>query len=378
MTFRTRSFITALATAAVTLTVAVDAGVVERAAQRRRAHRARARQRGAARRRNAVAPPAGDAGGARRRGGRARPARLGARDLHRPRRHASSAIRAVGRGAAHARESQRSARSPAGAARRARRRPALQRDARHRHALRRGAGAQPDGADAQRGAAGAAAHRDPRPARGAAPHGARRRRRRAGRGAAPGVGRVAAPEPAGAAIADVAEPLCRRRLLPARARLRHRRDRHGGARARRVGSRDRPARRRARDRSGAHGSHPRRHGRRGRWWSTTRARCSWPTPPRGGCCGCRTSREGRHYLEIVRDPDIAAQVSAALRGGEDGQSLELPLQHGVDRHASAARRCAPSARPARWSCCTTSPTCAAPIASGATSSPTSRTSCGRR
>ena len=35
--------------------------------------------------------------------------------------------------------------------------------------------------------------------------------------------------------------------------------------------------------------------------------------------------EGRHYLEIVRHPDIAAQVGAALRGVR-GESLELPLQ----------------------------------------------------
>ena len=39
--------------------------------------------------------------------------------------------------------------------------------------------------------------------------------------------------------------------------------------------------------------------------------------------------EGRHYLEIIRNPDIAAQISAALSGGEEGQSLELPLPHGV-------------------------------------------------
>ena len=38
--------------------------------------------------------------------------------------------------------------------------------------------------------------------------------------------------------------------------------------------------------------------------------------------------EGRHYLEIVRDPDIAAQVSAALAGRE-GESIELPLQQGL-------------------------------------------------
>jgi two-component system phosphate regulon sensor histidine kinase PhoR len=38
--------------------------------------------------------------------------------------------------------------------------------------------------------------------------------------------------------------------------------------------------------------------------------------------------EGRHYLEIVRDPDIAAQVSAALAGRE-GENIELALQHGL-------------------------------------------------
>ena len=39
--------------------------------------------------------------------------------------------------------------------------------------------------------------------------------------------------------------------------------------------------------------------------------------------------EGRHYLEIIRNPDIAAQISASLGGGEEGESLELPLPHGV-------------------------------------------------
>ena len=34
---------------------------------------------------------------------------------------------------------------------------------------------------------------------------------------------------------------------------------------------------------------------------------------------------GRHYLEIVRNPDIASQVGTALRGGASG-TLELPLQ----------------------------------------------------
>ena len=39
--------------------------------------------------------------------------------------------------------------------------------------------------------------------------------------------------------------------------------------------------------------------------------------------------EGRHYLEIIRNPDIAAQISAALRGGEEDPSLELTLPSGV-------------------------------------------------
>ncbi len=38
------------------------------------------------------------------------------------------------------------------------------------------------------------------------------------------------------------------------------------------------------------------------------------------------STEGRHYLEIVRHPDIAEQVGAALRG-RPGEGLELQLQH---------------------------------------------------
>jgi two-component system, OmpR family, phosphate regulon sensor histidine kinase PhoR len=38
--------------------------------------------------------------------------------------------------------------------------------------------------------------------------------------------------------------------------------------------------------------------------------------------------EGRHYLEMVRNPDIAAQIGSALRG-QEGASLELPLPHGL-------------------------------------------------
>jgi two-component system phosphate regulon sensor histidine kinase PhoR len=39
--------------------------------------------------------------------------------------------------------------------------------------------------------------------------------------------------------------------------------------------------------------------------------------------------EGRHYLEIVRHPDIAAQIGAALRGAA-GDGLELTLQREAD------------------------------------------------
>jgi len=42
----------------------------------------------------------------------------------------------------------------------------------------------------------------------------------------------------------------------------------------------------------------------------------------------RADAEGRHYLEIVRDPDIAAQVSAALAGRE-GKNIELPFPQGL-------------------------------------------------
>ena len=91
-----------------------------------------------------------------------------------------------------------------------------------------------------------------------------------------------------------------------------------------------------------------------------------------------TQRE-QHYLEIVRHPDIAAQIGTALdrhrdrRPGADAAAAS-PGRSSLRgaRRSPRARRAAPS-----W-CCTTSPTCAAPTRSAATSSPTCRTNSGRR
>jgi two-component system phosphate regulon sensor histidine kinase PhoR len=55
--------------------------------------------------------------------------------------------------------------------------------------------------------------------------------------------------------------------------------------------------------------------------------------------------EGRHYVEIVRHPDIAAQMGAALRG-QHGDSLELALQQDlviIARSAPVAARSASGA-----------------------------------
>ena len=73
----------------------------------------------------------------------------------------------------------------------------------------------------------------------------------------------------------------------------------------------------------------------------------------------------------------AAHRGAARRGGREpraGAARAIP----AGRSSRARRRCRAAAAAARCWCCTTSPTCAAPIRSGATSSPTSRTSCARR
>ena len=150
-------------------------------------------------------------------------------------------------GAAHARESRRPAGNPAGAARRPRRRAALQHDARRPTcSTSRCRCSNPDAPLLARGPARAAADRASRAARGGAADCARRARRRPPRRAGAGLGRVGAPQPPRARDCRGRRALCRRRLVAAGARLRRRRDRHGGARARRLGARDRPPRRRAR------------------------------------------------------------------------------------------------------------------------------------
>ena len=52
----------------------------------------------------------------------------------------------------------------------------------------------------------------------------------------------------------------------------------------------------------------------------------------------REAPEGRHYLEIVRHPDVAAQIASALRGTAS-DALELTL--GRDPDATFVARCAP-------------------------------------
>ena len=174
------------------------------------------------------------------------------------------------------------------------------------------------------------------------------------------------------------EPLCGRRLLASGEGLRHGRDRDGGARARRVDPRHRPPRGRARHGSRAHGGDPRRHGRRASSSSTRRGTCSWPTTPRADAAAAGRRRKAATTSRSSATRTSPRRSARRSRGGEEGQSLELPLPHGVIVDGRAAHRYAPSGRPAPSSCCTTSPTCGAPIVSAATSSPTSRTSCARR
>ncbi len=87
-----------------------------------------------------------------------------------------------------------------------------------------------------------------------------------------------------------------------------------------------------------------------------------------------------HYLEAVRHPGVAALLTSALRGDSRRRTWSSPparAPHRRPRRAGrrdlgAARSVAPS------SFCTTSPTSAGPTRCGGISSPTSRTSCGRR
>ena len=101
--------------------------------------------------------------------------------------------------------------------------------------------------------------------------------------------------------------------------------------------------------------------------------------------------EGRHYLEIVRQPDIAERLGATLRG-DTTEGLELALPRESDR--SIIARSAPILRRRRRRLRATRAVAAgarrgarAPrhhraaarrTACAAISSPTSRTSCARR
>ena len=357
-----------------------DAGVVERAAQRsgtassaRSSTKARLAAETLSHRR------AGDAGGARRRSRCARAADRRRASPSSRRRHASSATRSCRpRSCARSRitpiapRSSRRARGPG-------RRPALQRHAGHRDAVRRRARAESDGADA-------------------------------------GEVRLALP------LTDIRDQLAalrRSALVAAAAGLVDRAASWRGSRrsssagacvpspTRRAATRLAISRAPARD----YGTDEigtvarvldesiRDIGRRAAELATDRARmeailggmaegvlvvnaqghaAARERAPRGGCCGCRTSREGRHYLEIVRHPDIAAQIGAraARRRRRTASSCRSSTDVIVVGAQRAGQRRARNGRGA--SCCTTSPICAAPIASAATSSPTSRTSCARR
>ena len=303
-------------TAAVTLAVAVTLMSWTRAAQRRRAHRAHARQRGAAGRRNAVAPAAGHAGGARRRS-RSRSAassRRGSRSS--PRTAPWSATRQL------TAEELRAAREPRDAARDRRRRGA-------RGSASRGATARrststcstsPSRSATRRAVLGEVRLalpltdiRDQLAAR--APHGARRRRRPDSRTALrAGLGARRCCSAGACARSPTRRTLCGAATSRVR-RATTATTRSARWRARSTSRFARSAAARTSSRTIARGWR-----RSSRAWSkassssTRRAACSSPTTPRGGCCGCRTTPEGRHYLEIVRHPDIAAQISAALRG----------------------------------------------------------------
>ena len=380
MTFRTRSFVSALATAAVTLTVADDDDVVERAAERRRPHRAVAHQRGPPRRRNTVAPAAGYASGARRRSRCAGPPRVGARHLHRRRRHASSAIRQL-----TTEELQRRSRITATVPK----------------CCRRGA----------RGSAspGATARRSTSTCSTSPSLSATRRRRCSARFAWRCRSRTSATQLAAlrrTALVAAAAGLGTALLLAWAASLfLSGRVRTIAEAAKRYADGDfsRPARDYGADEIGTVArvldESIRDIGRRAEELATDRARmeailggmaegvlvvndagarAARQRVPRSGCCGCRTSPKAATTSRSSATRTSPRRSSASLGGGEEGQSLELPLPHGVIvtvRSASVARR--PGDR-ARSSCCTTSPSCAAPIAYAATSWPTSRTSCARR
>ena len=164
----------------------------------------------------------------------------------------------------------------------------------------------------------------------------------------------------------------------ARARLRRRRARHGRARARRLGAGARAPAGGAGARSRAHGGDPRRHGR-GR--DRRRSRRAAAAGERRGAADAAARRDApsgvlhRDDPASRRSPSCSATRSRAAT--PDGVELSPPRDPSRIVMARAAPARGGSAT-APCSCCTTSPSCAAPIRSGAISSPTSRTSCARR
>ena len=184
---------------------------------------------------------------------------------------------------------------------------------------------------------------------------------------------------ASAPIADVARALSRRRPHAAAPRLRRRRARRRGAGAGRLGAGARPPARRAGARSRAHGSDPRRHDRRRH---RRRSAGAAAARQRRGAADAEARRRWRSAgptskrSAIRRSPSC---VAAALAGATPGRAAAVAAARRRRARSWRARRRRPAApRTAPSSCCTTSPTCGAPIRSAATSSPTSRTSCARR
>ena len=164
MTFRTRLFphVAGCGRAHALVATVLVSWSVRGATER--AHRALARQPGAARRRNAVSSsPAGRELDAE--ADAHRPLSSRARDLHRRRRRGRRRLGVSTPNSSRRSRTTAAVRRSSPRAARARRRADAQRDARHRHALRRGAGAQPAGAGARRRAPRAAADRGRPPAR---------------------------------------------------------------------------------------------------------------------------------------------------------------------------------------------------------------------
>ena len=267
-------------------------------------------------------------------------------------------------------------------ARGARHRAALQHDADDRHALRRGPGQESGRAAARGGPARAAAHR----------HRRRSSRRCAGcalvafgvgpaRGARAGLGRVGARS-AGACGRSPTWPSAMRPAISRSPRATTAPTRSARWRACSTTrcARSAAAPTRPRDRPRAHGGDPRRHDRRRPGRQRRRGACSSSTTPRGGCCALQDAARG---TSLPRDRPAPGhrRASSARRCAArpaDGLELTLAARAGSDASSRAARRSRRRPRAAPCSCCTTSPSCGGPIGSGATSSPTSRTSCARR